>query len=408
MLPSFRNIIMTRLFFTFAVQGQAVLMGWQVYSLTKDPLYLGLIGLTEAIPALGLALFAGDFVDRHNPHRVYQNVLRISLLSAVILVAASLPMLALSDPARVGLIYVAAFLTGLGRAFSGPSMYSVIPRVVPRDTWTTSSAWVTGVFQIATICGPALAGLLYAWQGAIVPYALNCALLILGLATWGRVAYRHVPNAAAIAEKGIQRFTSGLKFVFSHPLLFSALALDMFAVLFGGVTAILPVFAAEILHTGPVGLGFLRAASAVGALVMSLYLVRFPIKRQAGMILLVAVAGYGFCMIGFGLSTTFWVSFALLALGGALDSISMVTRGAIVQLSSPEHMRGRVSAVNSIFIGSSNELGAFESGLAAKLLGTVPSVLLGGTVTLVTVTVIAALAPALRKMDIRHLEAQGK
>lgn len=241
--------------------------------------------------------------------------------------------------------------------------------------------------------------MVFAWQGPLLAYGLDAALLVGALVCVAGI--RLVPKKAALsAERSLDRVSRGLKYVFSHDLLLPALALDMFAVLFGGVDAILPIFAGDILKIGPTGLGFLQASASVGALIGSALMVRRPPKSGAGAVLLVVVTGFGICMIGFGLSTHAWLSMALLGLGGGLDSVSMVIRGAIVQLFSPDEMRGRISAVNSIFIGASNELGAFESGVAAKLLGTVPSVVAGGCVTLLTVASAAAFAPRLREMDL--------
>lgn len=254
--------------------------------------------------------------------------------------------------------------------------------------------------QLASVAGPALGGLLYAWKGAILPYLADACLLIAAIGSLFLVRFQ--PKAPEIRhhESFVESVTSGAKYVFSNQLLLSAMSLDMFAVLFGGVTAILPVFAADILTIGPTGLGVLRAAPAVGAIAMTLILLRIPVGRHAGRILLSVVTGFGFCILGFALSRELWLSVILLGLSGALDSVSMVIRTSIVQLNSPEHLRGRIAAVNSIFIGSSNEIGAFESGVAARLLGTVPSVIFGGTMTLLTVLGTGWLAPKLWKFHL--------
>lgn len=401
----FRLLTQARFLFTLAVQLQAVVMGWRMYELTRDPLQLGLIGLAEAIPALSLALPAGAIVDRHNPLTIFRLVFFTSLLSGLLLLGVSAPVLGFSLEAQRWGIFAAALVTGTARSFSAPSLYSMIPRIVPRESLSISTAWVTSSFQIAAVSGPALGGALYAWQGPLLPFITVCVLISAGIVTLACVGFKHVPGEqkSGAPEPLLERLTSGLRFVFGHPLLLSALALDMFAVLFGGVTAILPVFAAEILQTGPVGLGWLRGSPSVGALVMSIWLIRRPIHKHAGAILLSCVAGYGFCILGFALSKELWLSMALLCAAGGFDSVSMVIRGSIVQLCSPEHMRGRIASVNAIFIGSSNELGAFESGLAAKLLGTVPSVLFGGTMTLLSVIGATMLSPRLRKMNIGEL-----
>lgn len=401
--PDFRLITQTRFLFSLAVNIQALVMGWQIYEITHDPLYLGLIGLTEAIPALLLSLVAGYIVDRSNPMKIYRNVIRVSLLSALILLLSSTEIAALNSSEKTYAIYLAALITGFARGFASPSLYSIIPQVIPRTALAESSAWITSAFHIAAVTGPAIGGLFFAWKGPLLPYATDCLMLLGGILMLNQVQLtpkaQTLPNRLPIWTN----LTQGIRFVFGHQLLLSALALDMFAVLFGGVTALLPIFASDILHSGPIGLGFLRASQPAGALLMSLYLIRYPIGRSAGKILLTVIAGFGLCMIGFGVSQSLFISMILLGLSGALDGVSMVIRGAIVQLSSPEEMRGRIASVNSFFIGSSNEIGAFESGVAAKLLGTFPSVIFGGCMTLVCVAMAAAFAPQLRQMHLDDL-----
>lgn len=379
-------------------------MGWQVYEIKHDPLYLGLIGLVEAVPAISVALISGYVVDRNNPLKIYINVLRFSFLSALVLLAVSAGWIRATGDDALPWIYLAALITGFARGFSGPSLYSLIPQLVSRESLRVSSAWVTGAFQIAAVTGPALGGIVYAWSGARFAYLLGCLALAGSILCLHLI--RHEPKVVKSVETQplMDRLTSGMRYVWGHQLLLSALALDMFAVLFGGVVAVLPLFAAEILDAGPKGLGLLRSAPSLGAMLMSLWLIRRPVGRHAGPLLLSVVAGFGFCMIAFALSKWFWLSAGLLMLSGALDSISMVIRSAIVQLCSPEEMRGRIAAVNSIFIGSSNEIGAFESGLAAKLLGTVPSVIFGGCMTLLTVGITAAASSKLRRLDLTQLE----
>ncbi|MBU6375555.1 MAG: MFS transporter [Bdellovibrionales bacterium] len=401
--PDFRKLVAARFLFSFSVQLQAVVMGWLVFEIKRDPLYLGLIGLVEAVPALGLALYAGYVVDRSNPLRVYRSVLLVSFTSALLLLVMTLNSAGFSDSGRLTVIYSAAFLTGLARGFAAPSMYALMPQLVPREVLAVSSAWLTSAFQVAAISGPAVGGLLFAGGGGKLAFGVEVALLAASQVALVSIRFQPKIIPPDSKESFRESLLSGLKFVFSHQLLLSALALDMFAVLFGGATALLPIFASEILQVGPQGLGWLRAAPAVGALIMSVALIRRPVEHHGGRILLACVAGFGLCIIGFGLSTSFWLSMAFLALSGALDSVSMVIRGAIVSLCSPDHMRGRVASVNSIFIGSSNELGAFESGVAARLLGTVPSVVFGGAMTLLVVAVTAKLAPRLRALDLRKL-----
>jgi MFS family permease len=400
----FRRLTAARFLMTFAIQVQTLVMAWQVYFIKHDPLFLGLIGLFEAMPAIGLALFSGDVVDRSDPLKVYKNVVRGCFLSALLLFVVSTPAAGIAPGDRVPWIYLAAFVTGCARGFAQPSMYSIVPQMVPRESLAVSSAWITAAFQTASVVGPGLGGVLFAWKGERLPYGVDLLLLGGAMAAAALIQLRPKPAPSGPpGETAFRRATSGLRFVFSDGILLPALALDMFAVLFGGVEAILPIFAGDILKIGAAGLGMLQASPSIGALIGSALMIRFPVNRRAGRILLAVVTGFGVCIIGFALSKTVWLSLLLLGLAGALDSVSMVIRGAIVQISSPDHIRGRVAAVNSIFIGTSNEIGAFESGVAAKLLGTVPSVIAGGCLTLATVAAAALYAPKLREMDLDGL-----
>lgn len=400
----FKKFLSARFLFTFAVQMQAVVIGWRIYALLKDPLYLGLIGLAEATPAIGLALYAGYFVDRMRPLLVYRRVMYVSLISGLVVLSEHLfdGQLALST--QVGLLYFAAFLTGTARSFSQPAVFAAIPKLIERNLLMRASALSSSVMQVARMTGPAFGGLIFGFFGAIASSSIVCLLLLIG-STSMLFIKKDIPAPENLnRHKSIkEELFSGGKFVFRHPLLFPALSLDMISVLFGGVTALLPIFAEEILFVGPKGLGALRAAPAVGATLMSFYLSRSN-EMRTGKWLFSAVTGFGLCILVFGLSHSFYLSLFALALSGAFDSISMVIRSAAVQLSSPDGMRGKISAVNSIFIGSSNELGELESGLAAKLLGTVSAVYFGGIICLCTVAVVAYLSPALRKMDLDKLQ----
>lgn len=403
--PDFKKLISARFLFTFAVQMQAVVLGWRIYDLLKDPLYLGFIGLTEAIPALGLALYAGYLVDRMRPLLVYRRVMNVSLISGIVVLVEHIFESSLNLPTQAGLLYFAAFLTGLARSFSGPAIFATIPRLVERGFLMRATALSSSTMQIARIGGPAFGGLVFGFFGAVTSSSIVCLLLLVSILVMTRIkkdipapenTYKH----ASIKDE----LLSGGRFVFKHPILFPALSLDMLSVLFGGVTALLPIFAEEILSVGPKGLGALRASPAIGAALMGLYLSRTNGMRT-GRWLLSAVTGFGLSILVFGLSKNFYFSIIALALSGAFDSISMVIRSAAVQLSSPDHMRGKISAVNSIFIGSSNELGELESGIAAKIFGVVPAVYIGGIVCLITVGLVAYFSPALRKMDLRNLTA---
>ncbi|MES2803502.1 MAG: MFS transporter [Bdellovibrionota bacterium] len=406
-LPSdFKKLVTARFFFSFAVQMQAVLLGWRIYDLLKDPLALGMIGLTEAVPAIGLALYAGYLVDRLRPLVVYRRVIYVSLLSGLMVLLENYLAPQLSLQSQAGMLYAAAFLTGIARSFSQPAIFASVPRLVERSQLLQATATATSAMQIARIAGPAVGGFIFGFFGVTVTSTIVCLLLVCSVTSMYMIK-KDIPAPETLHKHATikDELLSGARFVFKHPILFPALSLDMVSVLFGGVTALLPIFATEILLVGPKGLGFLRAAPAVGATVTSLYLARNPLKGHSGTWLFSAVTGFGLCILFFAMSTTFWISFVALAFSGLFDSVSMMIRSAAVQLSSPDHMRGKISAVNSIFIGSSNELGEVESGIAAKVLGTVPSVYFGATMCLLTVALIAYWSPALRKMELDKLSA---
>ena len=401
---NFRKLLTARFLFTFAVQMQAVVLGWRIYDLLKDPLYLGFIGLAEAVPAIGLALYAGYLIDRSRPLVVYRRVMYVSFLSGLVVLVEHIFALDFSLGVQVGLLYSAAFLTGLARSFSQPAIFAVVPRLVERSQLMQATAQSSSAMQVARIAGPAFGGIIFGFLGAIVSSSLVCLFLLAGIFAMFSIDKDIPPPESKDKHASIKdEFLSGIRFVFKHPILFPALSLDMISVLFGGVTALLPIFASEILFVGPKGLGLLRAAPAVGATIMALYLSKHT-NMRTGKWLLSAVTGFGVCILIFGISQNFYLSLAALAFSGGFDSISMVIRSAAVQLSSPDHMRGKISAVNSIFIGSSNEIGELESGIAAKILGTVPAVYFGGVMCLMTVGLVSYFSPTLRNMDLKKLE----
>jgi MFS family permease len=404
MPTDFKKLMIARFFFTFAVQMQVIVLGWRMYELTKDALYLGFIGLAEAIPALSLAIFAGYIVDRSRPLVIYRNLTLVSLTSAVIMLLTQLPSMGVPELLQVKLLFVSSFLTGCARAFSQPSMYSLVPKLIPRTLLPKSSAWMSSAMQTARMSGPAAGGILFGFIGVSGTASFVCVCLLITSITLYSMSFNQPAN---IPEKGKsikEDLLSGLHFVFKHKLLLPALTLDMVSVLFGGVTALLPIYAAEILLTGPQGLGVLRAAPALGAFLMSAWLIRTDIKKRAGIKLFWAVAGFGCCILVFAISKNYILSLMALAISGMFDSVSMVIRTSAVQLSSPDHMRGRISAVNSIFIGSSNEIGEFESGLTAKFMGAVPSAIFGGCMCLISVAAICFLSPNLRRLDLEEIE----
>ena len=396
-IKSFRAFLGTRLFLTLGFQMQAVLVGWRIFELTKNPLSLGLIGLAEAIPALSVALYAGHLADIKNKKKILVICLLGLIISSIGLFIGNTSFLYFENETRVNLIYFFIFTSGIARGFYAPSSFSLIPKLVPKEILVNAGTINSTVWQFAAVVGPALGGIIYGFAGIDWSFGLIILLMFIGLYNLLQVHGDFTPNGGQ-SEGIILRLKEGIGFVFSNKVVLSALSLDLFSVLFGGAVALLPIFADEILKVGPQGLGILRAAPSFGAVItMSLLSINKNIP-QPGKVLIAAVAGFGLCMIGFGLSESYLLSILLLFLSGAFDSVSVVIRSNILQLQTPDHMRGRVSAVNTMFIGSSNEIGAFESGLAAKLLGTVPSVVAGGMMTLAIVGFTQVKARALKNL----------
>lgn len=403
-LREFRLLLFSRIFLGMALQAQAVIVGWQIYSMTGDPFLLGLSGLIEAIPAVGCALFAGHFVDTRQPRRIYAFCLGTLFVNTVALLLLGGGIVAVPKTALLVLLYTGIFISGVTRSFISPSAFSLRAQALPARYISPGAALWSGGLQLAQICGPAFAGIIYGLSGArgawIFPTILTfCAFTLSGLSRLPDVERAPLQKNMAIAS-----IKEGWEFMLGQPVLLGTMTVDMFAVLFGGAVAMLPAFAAEILHVGSEGLGMLRAAPAIGAVTVAAYLALKPMQKLSTERLLWVVVGFGLCMIGFGLSNVFWLSMAFLILSGAFDSVSMVIRGAIVQLLTPENMRGRVSSVSSMFIFSSNEIGAFESGVAAKLMGLVPSVVFGGFCTLMVSGVTAWVSPAMRRT---YIDASG-
>jgi MFS family permease len=391
----FRWFIVSLMAMTIAVTMRGIVVGWQVYGLTHDPLSLGLIGLAEALPFISAALFAGHVADRTDRRRVMLGAMTVLAACAAALYGLSRhPRLSAGD---VRWFYAIIFVSGLARSFLMPARSALSAELVPRELYANASAWRTSSWQFAAVAGPALGGLIYGFGGAGAAYATDLALMTFSIAVLLLVRPRGRPEGAAREPIG-QSLAGGIRFVTGQPVVFGAMALDLFSVLFGGAVALLPVYAADILHVGPEGLGLLRAAPAAGAVLTSIWLAHRPPFRRAGAAILGNVAAFGVSIIAFGLSRNFALSLVLLAINGGVDVVSVVIRSTLVQEWTPSHLLGRVSAVNSIFIGSSNEIGAFESGLAARLLGTVPSVVFGGMVTLATVAVTAWRVPSLRRL----------
>lgn len=398
----FRTFLTFRFFTTLAFQMQSVIVGWQVYELTHDPLAIGMTGLAEAIPNILTALFAGHAADRYNRKRIILLFTFLFLSGTMLLTLFSIPSTGIMAAFGILPIYLVVMISGISRSFLYPSIISLMANLVPRPLYPNSSTWNTMVWHVGAITGPAIGGLIYGFFGVRMAYLTVLFFLFLAISLLGFVKY-HPAVVANQEEDLLSRLSSGLKFVFRNQILLGAMTLDMFAVLFGGAVAMLPVFAAEILMTGPQGLGFLRAAPMIGAVIMSVIMAHRPPLAHAGRYLLAGVAGFGISIICFALSRNFYLSLFLLMLSGMFDNISVIIRTTVMQLITPDEMRGRVASVNSIFIGSSNEIGSFESGLAAKLLGLIPSVIFGGMMTLLIVGVTARKAPALRRLDLREI-----
>jgi MFS family permease len=395
---SFLKLLAFRIQVVLAYQVMMVVVGWHIYELTHDTLALGLIGLAEVIPYFCCALFAGYAVDHHSRRMFGVMASIVTGINALILLATTIFVV---PGDQSPWIYGAIASTGLARAFIGPSYNALFALVLPRSQYASAAGLGSTAFQLGLVTGPALGGVLVGWANMPVAYAVS-VLLALGAAIT-LLSLRIAEPPPAKPSPVFSSISEGLRFVYGNQLILGAQALDMFAVLFGGTVAMLPAFVQDVFHYGPEGLGILRAAPAVGAILIGITLVRYPLNKHAGRLLLLAVAGFGLCIILFALSTHFWFAALLLLLSGIFDGVSVVMRTTIMQLATPDEMRGRVSSINGIFIGSSNELGAFESGVAASLLGLIPSVIFGGTMTLAVVAMTAYLAPKLRKLDLQKL-----
>jgi MFS family permease len=400
-IKNFRFYLFYRIFMTMAALMQSVIVGWQIYDLSHNVLWLGFIGLAEVIPQVSISLFAGHYIDLYNRRKIVNYTTLLLILGSVILLIYSSNAAYFSGKFGIIPVFIAIFLTGLARGILGPAQVALMGQLVPRNLYANAATWNSANWQVSAVMGPAIGGLIYGFWGIIPAYSL-----VLGLYTLSffmimliKVSRHEVVDT----DEGVfTRIRSGISFVFKTPELLGAFTLDMFAVLFGGAVAMLPVFASDILLVGPEGLGLLRACPAIGAMIMAFVLMFNPPVRETGKLLFISVLGFGLSMICFALSKSFILSGLLLILSGAFDNVSVVIRGTILQLFTPDDMRGRVASVNSIFIGSSNELGAFESGVAAKLMGLVPSVVFGGLMTLAVVFTTIKLNKPLRKLSLRN------
>ncbi len=398
-VKEFRYFISSRFFVTVGMEMQAIIVGWQIYSITHDPLSLGLIGLTEAIPSIVTAIFAGHIVDKSDRKKVLMVTFTLMLICSALLFIISLDSFGIIHEYKLISIYSVIFISGIARGFYMPASFALLGQLMPTDLYSNAISLNTSVFQIGAISGPAVGGFLYGFFGISFSYAFIVAITFIGILSVGFIKKKPIP----IQTKDIplsESLTAGLKFVFKDKVILSAMTLDLFAVLFGGAVALLPVYANDILNVGPKGLGILRASPAIGALLMGLTIARRPIKKNAGKILLATVSLFGVCILIFAVSKSFIISVGALALSGMFDNISVIIRQTAIQLRTPDYMKGRVSAVNSIFIGSSNEIGSFESGTAAKIMGVVPSVLFGGFMTLLVVFIVGLSSKKLKELNL--------
>jgi MFS family permease len=398
----FNIFLLVRFAMVFAWSMQFVVIEWEVYSITKNPLSLGIIGLMEVIPAVAMALFAGHIVDqREKRGLLFKCILGFSVVSlGLFLLTWPRVVEDLSTNTILYAVYFLVFLGGIVRAFLGPTIFSLFSLLVPKKIYPNAATWSSSVWQMGSVVGPAAGGFFIHWIGVHWSMCFVFAFSLMALLLLLQIPKKPILNPN-IGEPVMKSLKEGIKFVRNTRVILGALTLDMFAVLFGGAVALLPIYAQDILKVGPEGFGILRAAPAVGALLIMFTSAHFPLNKNAGMKLLAAIFGFGICIIVFGVSTWFWLSVVALFLSGATDGISMVIRSTILQLRTPDAMRGRVASVNSMFVGSSNELGAFESGLTAKLMGTVNAVVFGGTMTLITVIGTGMFFPKLRKLDLQ-------
>jgi len=399
----FRSYLGMRFFFTFAYQMQAVIIGFHIYHLTKDPLALGLVGLCEAIPAISIALYGGYVADKSEKRGLLLKVfIGVFICSLVMLVVTSSQMHPYV-PVKyiVPIMYLMVFGIGIARGFFSPATFSLMAQIVPKEIYPNSSTWNSSSWQAASIIGPAMGGLIYGFFGITATYSV--ILFFIGIALICIFFLKPHPPTYIPKDNIIKSLTEGVKFVFNNKMMLGAMSLDLFSVFFGGAVALLPVFANDILKVGSEGLGFMRAAASSGAVITMLLMTRFSPMNKPWRNLLIAVTGFGTSIICYGLSKNFYLTLVFLFMEGAFDSVSVIIRSTIMQLLTPDQMRGRVSAVNSMFIGSSNEIGAFESGLTAKLMRTVPAVVFGGSMTILVAGITYMKTKRMTKLSLEEI-----
>ena len=399
-IPEYRNLMLGRFLFIMGLRMMGTLVGWWVYELTNEPFAIGLIGLSEVIPAVSLSLYAGHIIDISEKRKLLLTGVSLYLLCAGLLLLLSTHFTTqfLSNHGITICIYIIIFFTGIFRSFTGPSFGTMVASIVPKNILQNATTWNQGIWLSASVIGHASVGFFIAGFGNSASLGIIVFLVSVGLLFMWRIKPKPPLNERG-EKKTLESVKEGIRFVLKTKEVLGALSLDLFAVLFGGAVAMIPVFAKDILKVGAVGFGWLNAASDIGSILVIVLLTIFPLRKQQGRKLFFAVGSFGICILVFALSRSFWISFVALLLSGIVDGVSVVIRGTILQLKTPDNMRGRVMSVNSMFINSSNELGQFESGVAAKLLGVVPSVVFGGCMTIFVVATTWFKAPALRKME---------
>jgi len=398
--PEFRAYVTGNTLFTMALLIQEVILAYEIYHLTHNPLALGLIGLAEAVPYISLVLFGGHFADNRDKKKIMQGSLSVIILGSVLLLYAATQLKSEHADFHIYLIYFVIFLIGLAKGFFSPAASSLNPFLIPKEVFANAATWNSSFWQLGSILGPGMAGFLYAYAGLSGSLMIVIGLLLAVMACMFLIKSRPIPPKKVLHESIWHSLREGIEYVFKTKIILYAISLDLFSVLFGGVIAILPIFAEDILKVGAEGLGILRAAPSVGAVVTMLSLIYFPPLKNAWRNLLLAIAGFGIATLVFGLSSNFWLSVTALFFTGAFDSVSVVIRQTVLRIFTPDEMRGRVSSVNGVFVSTSNEMGAFESGVAAKFFGTIPSVLIGAGVTLFLVTVVAFKSKDLLELDV--------
>ena len=404
----FRNLMLGRFLFIMGLRMMGTLVGWWIYELTNEPFAIGLIGLAEVIPAVSLALYAGHVIDISEKRKLLLRGVILYWICAIILLGLSIyndkadttNAFAANRTLIIAIcIYFVVFCTGIIRSFTGPSFGTIVGGIIPKHLLQNATTWSQGIWLTASILGHAIVGFIIAGFGHTGALMTVLSLVTIGYFFMAKITAKPPHADLVVNQNTLESVKEGLRFVYNTKEVLGALSLDLFAVLFGGAVAMIPVYAVDILKVGPIGFGWLNAASDIGAILIIFIITLFPVNAGQGKKLLMAVGGFGLCIIVFALSKLFWLSFAALLVSGILDGFSMIVRGTIVQLKTPDHMRGRVMSVNSMFINSSNEFGQFESGVAAKLLGVIPSVIFGGTMTILVVVTTWFKAPTLRKME---------